>query len=45
MDYISEFDIQLEKEQYYAGEIITGNVILTTTENFKLKGKIFIKMC
>ena len=40
MDYIKEFDIRLEREQYYAGEILTGRVILSTSENFKLKGKI-----
>ena len=39
MDYIKEFDIRLEREMYYAGEIMTGRVILSTTENFKLKGK------
>ncbi|KAI1289822.1 Arrestin domain-containing protein 3 [Halotydeus destructor] len=37
MDYISEFDIRLEKEMYYAGEILTGKVILNNSENFKLK--------
>jgi len=39
MDYISEFDIRLEREQYYAGEALIGRVILSTTENFKLKGE------
>lgn len=37
MDHISEFDIKLEKEAYYAGETIHGFIILHTTENFKLK--------
>ncbi|XP_014210809.1 arrestin domain-containing protein 3-like [Copidosoma floridanum] len=37
MDNISEFDIKLEKEIYYAGEVIHGHVILHTTENFKLR--------
>ncbi|KAJ8956100.1 hypothetical protein NQ318_016553 [Aromia moschata] len=37
MDYIREFDIQLEREYYYAGETIVGNVILETIENFKLR--------
>lgn len=37
MDHISEFDIRLEKEAYYAGESIHGHVILHTTENFKLR--------
>lgn len=39
MDYIREFDIQLDKEYYYAGETITGNVVLDTVENFKLRRK------
>lgn len=38
MDYIREFDIRLSKEMYYAGETITGQVVLSTMENFKLKG-------
>lgn len=39
MDYIREFDIKLEKEMFYAGEILAGFVILDTVENFKLRGK------
>lgn len=39
MDYIREFDIQLDKEYYYAGETISGNVVLDTIENFKLRRK------
>lgn len=39
MDYIREFDIQLDKEYYYAGETVSGNVILDTIENFKLRRK------
>ncbi|VEN55033.1 unnamed protein product [Callosobruchus maculatus] len=37
MDYIREFDIQLEREYYYPGETIKGNVVLDTIENFKLR--------
>ncbi|RWS29175.1 hypothetical protein B4U80_04720, partial [Leptotrombidium deliense] len=37
MDYINEFDIRLAKEMYYAGETLTGHVVLNTLENFKLK--------
>lgn len=37
MDYIREFDIRLDKEHYYAGEIINGLVVLDTVENFKLR--------
>lgn len=40
MDYIREFDIKLEKEMFYAGEILSGFVILDTVENFKLRGKL-----
>ncbi|KAL3228663.1 hypothetical protein MRX96_023795 [Rhipicephalus microplus] len=37
MDYIREFDIRLEKEMYYAGEILSGHIIVNTVENFKLR--------
>ncbi|XP_050077761.1 arrestin domain-containing protein 3-like [Anopheles maculipalpis] len=37
MDYIKELDIRLDKEHYYAGEVLSGRVIMHTTENFKLK--------
>lgn len=39
MDYIREFDIQLDKEQYYAGETVCGKVILDTIENFQMKSE------
>jgi len=39
MDYIREFDIRIDREMYYAGEVLTGHVVLNTTENFKLKSK------
>lgn len=42
MDYIREFDIKLDKEYYYAGEQISGTVILDTIENFKLKSKCLL---
>ncbi|KJH48238.1 arrestin domain protein [Dictyocaulus viviparus] len=38
MDYISSFDIRLDKEIYYAGERLSGNVLLENTENIKIKG-------
>ena len=41
MDYIREFDIRLEKEMYYAGEALQGDVLLDTIENFKLRGKLY----
>lgn len=37
MDYIREFDIRLEKEMFYAGEVLTGHIFLNTLENFKLR--------
>lgn len=37
MDYIREFDIKLDREMYYAGESLSGHVVLNTTENFKLR--------
>ena len=44
MDYIREFDIRLEKEMYYAGETLSGHVILDTSENFKLRGSYFFSL-
>ncbi|CAJ0606654.1 unnamed protein product [Cylicocyclus nassatus] len=38
MDYISSFDIRLAKEIYYAGEKISGSVLLENIENIKIKG-------
>ncbi|GAB0095309.1 arrestin domain-containing protein 3 [Sergentomyia squamirostris] len=37
MDYIKELDIRLDKEFYYAGEMLVGRVVVDTSENFKLK--------
>lgn len=42
MDYIREFDIRLDREMYYAGEVVAGHVFLETTENFKLKCKYLL---
>ncbi|KAH3695755.1 arrestin domain-containing protein 3-like [Dreissena polymorpha] len=38
MDYVQKFDIELDKTTYYAGEIVTGNVVVITTENIRVKG-------
>lgn len=38
MDYITSFDITLDKDVYYAGETITGHVILENAENIKIRG-------
>lgn len=40
MDYVQKFDIELEKDVYYAGEVIRGKVVVVTTENIKVKGKV-----
>ncbi|VDL64239.1 unnamed protein product [Nippostrongylus brasiliensis] len=38
MDYITSFDIRLAKEIFYAGERISGSVLLENCENIKIKG-------
>ncbi|XP_064625332.1 arrestin domain-containing protein 3-like isoform X2 [Lineus longissimus] len=38
MDYIKRFDIELEKEVYYAGEKLKGHVLVENIENIKIKG-------
>ena len=39
MDYVQKFDIELEKDVYYAGEVIKGKVVVVTVENIKVKGE------
>lgn len=41
MDYVQKFDIEIDKENYYAGEVVTGKVVVITTENIKVKGNTF----
>jgi hypothetical protein len=38
MDYIRKFDIELEKQYYYAGEKLKGWVHVENTENIKVRG-------
>ena len=38
MDYIKTFDIELEKEEYCAGETLIGWVVIENTENIKARG-------
>lgn len=38
MDYIRSFDIRLEKDVYYAGEILSGHIVLENCENIKIRG-------
>ncbi|XP_046356978.1 uncharacterized protein LOC124135614 [Haliotis rufescens] len=38
MDFIRKFDIELDKEIYYAGEILSGKIIVQNTENIRVQG-------
>jgi hypothetical protein len=38
MDFIRKYDIELEKEQYYAGELLRGWVVIENTENLRITG-------
>jgi len=40
MDYIRKYDIELEKEQYYAGEILRGWVVIENAENLRITGAL-----
>lgn len=40
MDYITNFDIRLEKDVYYAGEQILGSILLETLDPIKIRGFI-----
>ena len=42
MDYVRKFDIELEKEHYYAGEKLKGWVIIENSENLKVRGRSYI---
>lgn len=42
IDYIRKFDIELEKEHYYAGEILKGFIVIENTENIRVRGEIEI---
>jgi len=39
MDFITSFDIRLEKDVYYAGENIVGCVVVENSESIKIRGK------
>ena len=45
IDYIRKFDIELEKEHYYAGEKLKGYVVIENTENCKVRGRIHMLLC
>ena len=38
MDFIRKYDIELEKEQYYAGEMLRGWVVIENAENLRITG-------
>ncbi|CAC5396249.1 unnamed protein product [Mytilus coruscus] len=38
MDYIKQFEIELDKDVYYAGETLSGCVLVKNTENVKVQG-------
>ncbi|EJW86403.1 hypothetical protein WUBG_02685 [Wuchereria bancrofti] len=39
MNYITAFDIRLNKDVYYSGDNVSGNVILENSRNIHIKGK------
>ena len=39
MDFIRKYDIELEKEYYYAGEVVRGCVALENLESLRVNGK------
>jgi hypothetical protein len=44
MDYIRKYDIELEKEHYYAGELLRGWVIIENAENLRMTGvQVFLR--
>ena len=49
MEYIDEFDIRfLDRDTFYAGETLRGAVVLSTRDNFKLKGacvRVCVRAC
>ena len=44
MDYIRKFDIVLDKEHYYAGEKLRGNIVVENVENIKVRGKYNLQL-
>ncbi|XP_076462587.1 arrestin domain-containing protein 3-like [Babylonia areolata] len=38
MDYLKTFDLDLDKETYYAGETLRGKVVLENSENVRFNG-------
>jgi hypothetical protein len=41
MDFLKTFDLDLDKEIYYAGEAVTGRVVVENTENMRFNGKSY----
>ena len=40
MDYIRRFDIVLDRDYYYAGETLKGNIVVENMENIKVRGEV-----
>ncbi len=38
MDHIKKFDIELDKDYYYAGEVLKGCIVVENVENLKVRG-------
>ena len=38
MDFIRKYDIELQKEHYYAGETLHGWVVIENLENLRVTG-------
>ena len=42
MDFITKFDIDVEEEIYFAGDLVRGNVVLHLIQNIKVTSiKVF----
>lgn len=39
MDYVKKFDIEIDKDVHYAGEVLSGNCVVRISENIKVHGK------
>ncbi|KAK3090525.1 hypothetical protein FSP39_012489 [Pinctada imbricata] len=38
MDSVTRFELELDKDVYYAGETLSGRVVVSNTENIKVQG-------
>lgn len=42
MDFITSFDIRLEKDVYYMGEQVIGCVVLENSDPIKIRGELLL---